>query len=382
MSKLAEILRRFLPSHKRRYALSAQQSKVIGSVMACRTSRLGASVQAVCSCGKEIVAYNSCRDRHCPRCQGRATRRWVAAQSERLLPAKYHHCVFTLPDVLCTLVRYNEALLYDLLFRASSDCLKSFFASDWRFGGQGGFLGILHTWGQRLQLHPHVHYMVACGCLRPDGSWKASDGYLFDVANLSKVFRGRFLSGVERLARSGRLRLPPGWGLDGVLSNLKAASRRHWMVYTRETFCGPGKVIEYIGRYAHKVAISESRILEVGEKEVAFEWKDYRDGGSKKTTSLPGASFARLFVQHVLPFGFKRVRYYGFWNPSGLKRALESIRSQGLAARDLVLSLLAVASEALERHESFGVRCPVCGALAFEAEIPAFSPLIDLLDTS
>lgn len=382
MSKLAEILRRFLPAHKRKRALSAQQSKVFGSVMACRTERLGASVQAVCDCGKEIIAYNSCRDRHCPQCQGSATRKWVAAQSERLLPAKHHHCVFTIPDVLCALVRYNEALLYDLLFRSSSDCLKSFFAKDYRFGGQGGFFGILHTWGQRLQLHPHVHYIVACGCLRPDGSWKASDGYLFDVANLSKVFRGRFLSGVERLARSRQLRLPPGWEIGKVLSNLEAASRRHWMVYAKEALCGPGKVVEYVGRYAHKVAISESRILEVGDKEVAFQWKDYRAGGEKKTMRLAGASFVRLFAQHVLPFGFKRIRYYGFWNPAGLKKALDSIKSQGLAARDCVRSILAAAAAIVERHESFGVRCPACGELVFEAETPAFSSLVELLDTS
>jgi len=256
MSKLADILTRFLASHKRNYAISAQQSKVFGSISACRTEKLGASIQAVCGCGREIIAYNSCRDRHCPQCQGRATRKWVAAQSEKLLPTKYHHCVFTLSDVLCTIVRYNEALLYDLLFKSSAECLKTFFANDRRFGGQAGFLGILHTWGQLLQLHPHIHYIVPCGCLLPDGSWRESDGYLFDVRNLSKVFRGKFLASVERLALSGELRLPPGWDLESLRRNLRAASKKNWVVFTKETFCGPEKVIEYIGRYAHKVAIS------------------------------------------------------------------------------------------------------------------------------
>lgn len=382
MSKLADILNRFLASHKRKYAISAQQSKVFGSIRACRTSRLGASVQAVCGCGKEIIAYNSCRDRHCPRCQGRATRKWVAAQSEKLLPTKYHHCVFTLPDVLCTLVRYNEALLYDLLFKTSADCLKGFFASDRRFGGESGFLGILHTWGQLLQLHPHIHYIVPCGCLRADGQWRESDGYLFDVRNLSEVFRGKFLGAVERLARSGELRLPPGWGIESLKGNLRAASRRSWVVFTKETFCGPEKVIEYIGRYAHKVAISESRILKVSEREVTFEWKDYRSGGEKRTTSLPGAVFVRKFAQHVLPFGFKRIRYYGFWNSANRERALGSIKARGLAAADLVKALLAVSSKMVERHERFGIRCPDCGELAYEAEAPSFASLIGLLDTS
>lgn len=382
MSKLADILNRFLASHKRKYAISAQQSKVFGSIRACRTSRLGASVQAVCGCGKEIIAYNSCRDRHCPQCQGRATRKWVAAQSERLLPTKYHHCVFTLPDVLCTLVRYNEALLYDLLFKSSAGCLKQFFASDRRFGGQAGFLGMLHTWGQLLQLHPHVHYIVPCGCLGADGQWRESGGYLFDVRNLSKVFRGKFLGAVERLARSGELRLPPGWDAESLRRNLRAASRRSWVVFTKETFCGPEKVVEYIGRYAHKVAISESRILEVGEREVTFEWKDYRSGGEKRTASLPGAVFVRRFAQHVLPFGFKRIRYYGFWNPSGITQALESLKARGAVAAAAIASLLAASRKMAERHEEHGFRCPSCGELAFEAEIPAFGSLVALLDSS
>jgi len=382
MSKLGRILSRFLPSYKKEYALSAQQAKVFGSIQACRTEKLGASVQAVCSCGKEIIAYNSCRDRHCPQCQGRATRRWVAAQSERLLPAKYHHCVFTIPDALCTLVRYNESALYDLLFQSSSSCLKSFFANDKRFGGQGGFFGILHTWGQRLQLHPHVHYIVACGCLRGDGSWAGGDGYLFNVERLSRVFRGRFLSSAESLLESGRLRLPPGWTAGTARSSLREASRRDWVVYTKETFCGPEKVVEYVGRYAHKVAISEGRILEAGNESVAFEWKDYRRGGEKKTCRVSGPAFVRLFAQHVLPFGFKRIRYYGFWSPSGLARAMDSLKAQGAAAATAIASLLEVAARIAKRHEEYGFRCPSCGELAYEAEVPAFGSLLALLDSS
>lgn len=380
MSKLATILERFLPSHKRRYALSAQQSKVFGSIRACRTERLGASRQCVCTCGREIIAYNSCRDRHCPQCQGRATRRWVAAQSERLLPCKYHHSVFTIPDVLCTLVRYNESALYELLFQSSSQCLKSFFDKDSRFGGKGAFLGILHTWGQKLQFHPHIHYIVACGCLKADGSWKASDGYLFDVKNLSKVFRGKFLAGVEALALRGELRMPPGWTLRKVSNNLRAASRRHWVVYTKETYCGPEKVIEYIGRYGHKVAISESRILEVSEREVSFQWKDYRQGGVKKTMAIPGSSFVRMFAMHVLPLAFKRIRYYGFWNPSGLERATQAIQRQGAVATKAALSMLAIAAKLREELKEFSVLCPECGERAFEVpdtELFEPSPSID-----
>ena len=381
MGKLAEILTRFEAPLKKRRALSAQQCKVFGSIKACRTSRLGASVQAVCQCGKEIIAYNSCRDRHCPQCQGRATRKWVAAQSENLLPAKYHHCVFTLPDTLDALVRRNEAALYDLLFDASSGALKSFFASDRRFGGQAGFLGILHTWGQRLQLHPHVHYVVACGSLE-NGRWKPGDGYLFDVSQLSKVFRGRFLRGAERLFESGRLDLPAGWGPDRFRGALRLSSLRPWIVYTKETYCGPEKVVEYVGRYAHKAAISEGRIREVDERGVTFEWKDYRQDGKKKTVTLAGEDFTRAFAQHVLPAGFRRIRYYGYWNPKGLAQARESIRAQGIALAGMAKALLAAAAGMELRHEEHGIRCPGCGELVFEAEVPSFKSLIEFVDTS
>ncbi len=381
MGKLADILTRFEDPLKKKRALSAQQCKVFGSVKACRTSRLGASVQAVCKCGKEIVAYNSCRDRHCPQCQGRATRKWVAAQSERLLPARYHHCVFTLPDTLDALVRYNEAALYDLLFKESSGTLKSFFASDRRFGGKGGFQGILHTWGQRLQLHPHVHYVVACGSLK-DGIWRDGDGSLFDVRKLSAVFRGRFLRGAQKLHDAGKLALPSGWGPDRLRGALKLSSLRPWVVYTKETYCGPEKVIEYVGRYAHKVAISEGRIREVDDERVSFEWKDYREGGSKKLATVAGGDFVRMFAQHVLPAGFRRIRYYGFWNPSGLEQARSSIKERGLALASMAKALLAVADAMELRHQEHGVRCPSCGDLAFEAEIPDFGSLMDLLDSS
>lgn len=381
MGKLADIITRFEPPLKRKRALSAQQCKVFGSVKACRTSRLGASVQTVCACGKEILAYNSCRDRHCPQCQGRATRKWVAAQSERLLPTRYHHCVFTLPDTLDELVRYNEAALYDLLFAASSGTLKSFFASDRRFGGKGGFFGVLHTWGQRLQLHPHVHYVVACGSLA-DGVWRDGKGSLFDVKKLSKVFRGKFLKAVQRLHAKGKLTLPPGWGPGRFRGALRLSSLRPWVVYTKETYCGPDKVVEYVGRYAHKVAISEGRIREVGEGSVTFEWKDYRQDGAKKLATVAGGDFVRMFAQHVLPAGFRRIRYYGFWNPKGLDQARQSIKQQGLALVDMVKALLAVAANIELRHQEHGVRCPSCGDLAFEAETPSFHSLLDLLDSS
>lgn len=381
MGKLADILTRFEAPLKRRGALSAQQCKVFGSIKACRTSRLGASVQTVCKCGKEIVAYNSCRDRHCPQCQGRATRKWVAAQSEKLLPVKYHHSVFTLPDTLNTIVRYNEARLYDLLFKTSSSTLNTFFANDRRFGGRGGFFGILHTWGQRLQLHPHLHYVVACGSVK-DGRWRPGDGYLFNVTKLSTVFRAKFLRGVQRLYEEGELDLPPDWGPDRLRGALRLSSLRPWIVYTKETYCGPDKVVEYVGRYAHKVAISEGRIREASKNSVTFEWKDYRQDGKKKTATLSGEDFTKAVAQHVLPARFRRIRYYGFWKPKGLAQALESIKAQGLALAGLAQALLAVAAGLELRHQEHGIRCPGCGELAFEAEVPSFKSLVDLIDTS
>lgn len=361
--------------------MSTHQSKVLGSIMACRTSDLGVSLQTVCKCGHEVVAYNSCRDRHCPNCEARATRRWMSTQCENLLPVVYHHCVFTIPDILGTLVRYNEAKLYSLLFGASSGCLKSFFANDNRFGGQGGFMGILHTWGQRLQYHPHVHFLVACGSISDDGSWKASDGYLFDVKNLSHVFRGRYLHGIEELLEKDELNLPPGWGASSVRNNLRAASRRPWVVYTKKPACGVAKLVEYIGRYARKVAISEGRILRVDESGVAYRWKDYRNS-KRKITALSGPNFVKFFVQHILPFGFKRIRYYGFWRPSGLTMAREAIRKRCDQLTTALSSLRAAAEQLISSHNDHGRRCPSCGDLLFPVSAPAFGAWNLSTDTS
>jgi hypothetical protein len=245
-----------------------------------------------------------------------------------------------------------------------------------------GFLGILHTWGQLMQLHPHIHYIVACGSLLPDGEWRASDGYLFDVKNLSKVFRGKYLAALERLFEAGKLRLPPGWDEARLRSVLRATTLKAWIVYTKETFCGPEKVIEYIGRYAHKVAISEGRILEVGERDVTFEWKDYRDDGRKKRRTVPGETFVKTFAQHVLPVGFHRIRYYGFWSPAGLEKAREAIKLAASVTKEAIHALLAVARDFELRHEEFGLRCPECSALVFEADAPKFASLMDLVDTS
>ncbi|MEZ5277948.1 MAG: transposase [Opitutaceae bacterium] len=362
MPKLAQALSCFLPQFKRRNALSNQQSKVLGSILACRTSALGIGLHRVCDCGHELIAYNSCRDRHCPLCEGRATRRWQATQCANLLPVPYHHCVFTIPDALGTLVRYNEELLYDQLFKVSAGCLASFFQNDRRFRGQGAFMGILHTWGQRLQFHPHVHYLVACAALRRDHTLAVSDGYLFDVKALSRVFRGRYLDAIEQLLQQSRLTFPPGWSRRSVCASLQQASRRNWCVYTKRPVCDPAKLVEYIGRYARKVAVSESRIDSFDSSSITYRWKDYRDGLTKRAV-VSASSFVRLFVQHILPFGFKRIRYFGFWRPGGLKRAREAMAVRGEKMRRCVETLLAAAEQLILSVGEPIWHCPRCGQL-------------------
>jgi hypothetical protein len=296
----------------------ASHQRVVRAITACRTAVLGGHVDECDECGHEKISYNSCRDRHCPKCEGSAAADWVSAQQNHLLPVPYCHAVFTLPQELAGLALQNQQRLYALLFRAVSETLPEVARDPRHLGARLGFLAILHTWGQKLELHPHLHCLIPAGGIAPDRSrWiPCRTGFFLPVRVLSRVFRRKYLAGLEEAYESDQLRLA------GELSELKdprrfeqltARLRAHdWVVYARPPFGGSDQVLKYLARYTHRVAISNRRIRALQGRQVTFEWKDYAQGHRPRTLTLDVAEFARRFLLHVLPERFIRIRYYGF----------------------------------------------------------------------
>jgi Putative transposase/Transposase zinc-binding domain len=304
--------------------LSATQRKALRDLAACRTAELGGHVEHCLDCGHDRIAYNSCRNRHCPKCQALARANWLEAQAQHLLPVEYHHVVFTLPAEIGDLALANPAVLYDLLMRSAAATLRDVAANPQRLGATVGVLMVLHTWGQNLHHHPHVHCVVTGGGLSCDVAGKIDatprwigcrPGFFLPVRVLSRVFRGKFLAGLRAALTEGTLVLP------GHLAALADASRcgswcaalgaKEWVVYAKRPFGGPAQVLKYLARYTHRVAISNSRLVELRDGRVTFRYKDYADAHQDKTMALPADEFLRRFVQHVLPRGFVKIRHYG-----------------------------------------------------------------------
>jgi hypothetical protein len=290
----------------------------MSAIVACRTAALGGHVEACDDCGMARVAYNSCRNRHCPKCQGVARAQWLAARQAELLAVPYFHVVFTLPAPIAAIAFQNKAVVYAILFAASAEAMTTLAANPRRLGAQIGVVAVLHTWGQTLTHHPHVHCVVPGGGLSPDGKrWVAGrPNFLLAVKPLSRLFRRLFL---ERLQKAFDAK---GLGFFGDLAHLTdpsafaaylaAAHRVDWIVYSKKPFGGPAQVLAYLGRYTHRVAIANSRIQACDDDHVAFAWKDYRDGGAVKTMCLKPDEFIRRFLLHALPDGFHRIRHFGF----------------------------------------------------------------------
>ena len=271
-------------------------------------------------CGELHTLYNSCRNRHCPKCGAIDREKWIIARETDLLPVKYFHVVFTVPDKLNELFLNNQVAMYNLLFRVGWDVLQDFGKTKKWIGGRIGATAILHSWGQNLTFHPHLHFIVPAGALMPDGRWKHSrkrGRYLFKVDHLSRVFRARFVERARELVKQGIL-------TGKVPGNL---FDRDWVVYAKRPFGGPRQVISYLGRYTHRTAISNDRILEVNEETVTFTWKDYSNNYKIQTTSLPGEQFLGLFCRHILPPGFTRIRHYGFLSSASKTKSLAMIRA-------------------------------------------------------
>ena len=299
--------------------LSLAQLKVMSAITQCRTAALGGHVLRCDGCGAEQVSYNSCRNRHCPKCQSSAAQRWLEARQADLLPVEYYHVVFTLPSPVADIAYTNKALIYGLLFDVAAEVLQTIAADPKHLGARIGATLVLHTWGSALTHHPHVHGIVPGGGLSPDGTqWVACrPGFFLPVRVLSRLFRRRFLEELQRLHDQGQLKF---FGEHRALANAQAfavwmAPLRtcEWVVYAKRPFAGPQAVLAYLSRYTHRVAISNSRLLAMDEHGVTFRWKDYRAKGKTrhKAMTLSPQEFMRRFLLHVLPSGFHRIRHYG-----------------------------------------------------------------------
>lgn len=316
--EVADVVREHGDEYLARYGGTAAQRRVLRAVQNCRTAALGGHVEACDQCGHQRVAYNSCRNRHCPKCQGPACARWMQARAAELLPTPYFHLVFTLPNALGPLALQNQRVVYGILFQAASQTLLEV-AADPRFlGAEVGFFAVLHTWGQNLLHHPHVHCVVPGGGLSADGaSWIAArPDFLLPIRVLSRVFRGKFVAALKRAREQKQLEF------HGALSALAEQAKfeqlvdqvvRHdWVVYAKRPFGGPEQVLKYLARYTHRVAISNQRLIALRDGRLTFRWKDYARRGRSRSMTVAAVEFLRRFLLHVLPRGFMKIRHYGF----------------------------------------------------------------------
>ena len=362
--ELADVIDQFGAAYEGRHRLSRQQRKVLRAISRCRTAALGGHVDECSACGQVEISYNSCRDRHCPKCQGRARVAWVASRLDELLPIPYFHVVFTLPHELYGLYHANQRLMLNLLFEAASQTLREF--GQRRLGGELGVTAVLHTWGQTLTEHVHLHCIVTGGALTADGRWVGSrPGYLFPVRALSEVYRGKYCAGLERAQRRGEL--VGGQGLERVEDEaafgrwVRRIRRQAFVVYAKPPFGGPEQVVKYLGRYTHRVAITNQRIVGIEGGRVGFEYKDYRAEGQRKVMWLEGEEFLGRFVRHVLPKGFQRIRHYGVLakgQAEKLARCREALSGRQPAGAELEGSR--ASREASEPGSEERV-CAVCG---------------------
>lgn len=298
--------------------INGQHLKVLQAILRCRTAALGGHRDRCADCGHTAISYNSCRNRHCPRCQGNARLRWLQQRERELLPTRYIHAVFTLPRELAPLALQNKRILYSLLFHASAETLQQVARDPRHLGAEIGFFSVLHTWNQRLQHHPHVHCVIAAGGLAPDHArWVASQrSFFLPVKVLSRVFRGKFLAGLKKAFHHDHLQfhgqLAPLAEPRSFAAWLRCLFRHDWIVYSKRPFGGPEHALRYLGAYTHRVGISNSRLLALSEGRVSFRWRDSAHGNRKRVMSLPVDEFLRRFLLHLLPRGFVRIRNFGF----------------------------------------------------------------------
>jgi len=319
--EVADVFRRYGEAFRQRYgaSLSGAQRRVMTAIELCRTAALGGHVEKCNHCDHQRNSYNSCRDRHCPKCQSLARAEWLEKRESELLNVPYFHVVFTLPDQVAAIAYQNKEQVYDIFFRTTSETLQTIAADPKHLGAEIGFFSVLHTWGSALTHHPHLHIVVAGGGLSADGTrWIScrSNYFFLPVKVLSRLFRRLFLQALQQAFDAGNLQffsaLEPLRTPQAFRRYLAPLWSAEWVVYTKAPFDGPQQVLRYVARYTHRVAISNDRLLDIEDGRVSFSWKDYRDNNQRKTMTLAAREFIRRFLIHVLPKGFQRIRHYGF----------------------------------------------------------------------
>ena len=373
-------------------ALTQSESRVLRGIVGCRTEALGGHVERCDRCGHQRIAYNSCRNRHCPKCLVGAREQWLREREEELLPVEYFHVVFTVPHEIAAIGIQNKRVVYEILFRAAADSLRTIASDPRHLGAELGVLAILHSWGQSLEHHPHVHCVVTGGGISADQQrWiPCRPGFFLPVRVLSRLFRGKFLALLKKSHERGKL------VFHGAIEELQDQPRfraylapvreKEWVVYAKPPFGGPSRVLKYLGRYTHRVAISNHRLVGMEDGHVSFLWKDYAHGCRKRVMTLTAVEFLRRFLLHILPKGFVRIRHYGFLANRHRKQKLALCRRL-LATQQTEAATEPSMAAAKDHHERS--RCPSCGegtmlcVLRFEAgETPHIVANAGFLDSS
>ena len=393
--EVADIVRRYGEVYRQTFGatLSTGQRRVMTAIEVCRTAALGGHVEVCDRCGHQRIFFNSCSDRHCPKCQSLARAQWIENRKSELLECPYFHVVFTVPEEIAAIALQNKRTAYDILFCATAETLTTIASDSQHLGAEIGFFAVLHSWGQTLLFHPHLHCVVPGGGLSPDGkTWiSCRPRFFLPVAVLSCLFRRLFLKYLQKAFDSGKLQFfgsleklcdPHEFSL-----HLAPLKKSKWVVYAKPPFGGPQQVLDYVGRYTHRVAISNNRLVDIENDRVSFHWKDYRDNAQQKTMTLSAEEFIRRFLIHVLPDGFQRIRYYGFlcnrYRQDKLVQcrqllgipALEPKPTEGDQAIDYDYAHL------YEKLTGSSLRqCPICNQgrmIIVEVIIPGAPPLID-----
>lgn len=335
-SEVGDVLRK-VGSKIENYGLNTWQLRTLSAIKKCRTAELGGHIDACDGCGKITISYNSCRNRHCPKCQGNKREEWIEARSTELLPVAYFHVVFTLPDSINSLALHEPKMVYDTLFEATWETLQTFGKAKEL---QMGMIAVLHTWGQQLSLHPHLHCIVPGGGVNKDGVWQNSQSkgnFLFSVKALSKVFRAKYCQKLKEKSPTQYEQIR------------QALWSKPWVVFAKKPFGNPNSVVEYLGRYTHKIAISNRRIKSIDDQNLTFEYKDYRVAGAKKLMTFTHREFIRRFAMHILPKGLVKIRHYGFLSSTWKREKLKLLQEK-------------MQVKVLEKAEkkAFLPKCPCC----------------------
>jgi hypothetical protein len=318
--EVANVFRRYGEAYRQNHgaSMSAEERRVMAAIEVCRTAVLGGHLERCDQCDYERNCFNSCRDRHCPKCQSLARAQWIEHRQAELLDCPYFHVVFTVPEEIASIAYQNKEVVYDILFHSTAETLKTIAADPKHLGAEIGFFAVLHSWGQNLMFHPHLHCVVPGGGLSADGQrWiRCRARFFLSVRVLSRLFRRLFLARIEKAFHSGKLQffasLESLRDPHAFAARIAGAKESEWVVYAKRPFAGPQQVLDYVGRYTHRVAISNNRLIDIDNGRVQFHWKDYRDNSEIKAMDLDADEFIRRFLLHVLPEGFQRIRYYGF----------------------------------------------------------------------